>query len=89
MAKEVGVDVPIDSTLDQVHDALLQEENFLAEQFESANVAYDDYVEGEEVKDSMTDEEKALVDELITNRIPLPEVMSADNLQAALSESME
>ena len=44
MAKEVGVEVPVDSTLDQVHDALLQEETFLAEQFESANVAYDDYV---------------------------------------------
>ena len=89
MAKEVGVEVPADSTIDQVHDALLQEETFLAEQFESANVAYDDYVEGEEVKDSMTDAEKALVDVLITNRIPLPEVMSVETLQAALNESMK
>ena len=46
-------------------------------------------MEGEEVKDSMTDAEKALVDVLITNRIPLPEVMSVETLQEALNESMK
>ena len=46
------------------------------------------YVEGEEVKDELTDQEKALVDELITNRIPLPRVLSLENMTAALNASM-
>ena len=29
MAKEIGVEVPVDATLDQVHDALIAEEGFL------------------------------------------------------------
>ena len=41
----------------------------------------------EEGKADLSDEEKALVDELITNRIPLPGVLNIETLQAALDAS--
>ena len=89
MANEIGVEVPMGATLDEVQHALIREESFLQEQIQSANSAYDEYVQGEsydsqETLGDLSEEQKTLVDELITNRIPLPADLSVDSLRAAL-----
>ena len=89
MANEIGVEVPMGATLDEVQHALIREESFLQEQIQSANSAYDEYVQGEsydsqETLGDLSEEQKILVDELITNRIPLPADLSVDSLRAAL-----
>lgn len=89
MANEIGVEVPMGATLDEVQHALIREESFLQEQIQSANSAYDEYVQGESYDGQgtlgdLSEEQKTLVDELITNRIPLPADLSAGSLRAAL-----
>ena len=89
MANEIGVEVPMGATLDEVQHALIREESFLQEQIQSANSAYDEYVQGESYDGQgalgdLSEEQKTLVDELITNRIPLPTDLSADSLRATL-----
>ena len=89
MANEIGVEVPMGATLDEVQHALIREESFLQEQIQSANSAYDEYVQGESYDGQgtlgdLSEEQKTLVDELITNRIPLPADLSVDSLRAAL-----
>ena len=89
MANEIGVEVPMGATLDEVQHALIREESFLQEQIQSANSAYDEYVQGESYDGQgalgdLSEEQKTLVDELITNRIPLPADLSAASLRATL-----
>ena len=89
MANEIGVEVPMGATLDEVQHALIREESFLQEQIQSANSAYDEYVQGESpdgqgTLSDLSEEQKTLVDELITNRIPLPADLSVGSLRAAL-----
>ena len=89
MANEIGVEVPMGATLDEVQHALIREESFLQEQIQSANSAYDEYVQGESYDGQgtlgdLSEEQKTLVDELITNRIPLPADLSVGSLRAAL-----
>ena len=50
MAQEIGVEVPMGATLDEVQHALIREESFLQEQIQSANSAYDEYVQGEVIE---------------------------------------
>lgn len=43
MAKEIGVDLSLSATFDEIQNALFQEEGFLTEQIQSANSAYEEY----------------------------------------------
>ena len=38
--------------------------------------------------EQLSEQEMALVDELVTNRIPLPEIINIETLQAALDVSL-